>query len=279
MERDRDMGVFLEDDDSETHDAGSTRSPSTVPPMSATVSRSLRSVANSSSSSYGPNTSTTNNNSGGNSNALPALQTRSAADHDGLEPLAEEEADPASFDLVVPAHGLEPLPRYSLEARSELLFSPTHLRAIFDDPALLRRFAEFLRAARPASVPLLRHYLDALKALRAIRYANAIAASSLNLNNAAAPPVPGLRPGFVADTVNESLAARAREAFAVLAREDLPAYVTHTWIRIVSATIKRRIADTLPVHLRDLSQGLAEVFCLTDPSRPDNPIVFASEGA
>lgn len=35
---------------------------------------------------------------------------------------------------------------------------------------------------------------------------------------------------------------------------------------------------TLPPHLREASEGLAEVFCLTDPSRPDNPIVFASEG-
>lgn len=35
---------------------------------------------------------------------------------------------------------------------------------------------------------------------------------------------------------------------------------------------------TLAPHLREASEGLAEVFCLTDPSRPDNPIVFASEG-
>lgn len=34
---------------------------------------------------------------------------------------------------------------------------------------------------------------------------------------------------------------------------------------------------TLPPHLREQSEGLAEVFCLTDPSRSDNPIVFASE--
>lgn len=34
---------------------------------------------------------------------------------------------------------------------------------------------------------------------------------------------------------------------------------------------------TLPPHLKEQSEGLAEVFCLTDPSRSDNPIVFASE--
>ncbi|KAF1956093.1 hypothetical protein CC80DRAFT_68931 [Byssothecium circinans] len=29
--------------------------------------------------------------------------------------------------------------------------------------------------------------------------------------------------------------------------------------------------------MRDLVQGLAEVYCLTDPKQPDNPVVFASE--
>jgi len=33
----------------------------------------------------------------------------------------------------------------------------------------------------------------------------------------------------------------------------------------------------LAPHLREASEGLAEVFCLTDPSRADNPIVFVSE--
>ena len=251
--------------------------------MSATVSRSVKSLANSSSSSYGPTNGNNHNYSGGssNGNGLPALQTKGATDHDGLEPLAEEEVDPASFDLVVPAHGPAP-PRYSLEAQSELLFSAAHLRAIFEDPALLRRFIEFLHALRPSSVPLLRHYLDALKALRAIRYANAVTASLTPVpppkEEEGAPPGGAGFSAPVTATVNEALAARARDAFEILAREDLPAYITHTWIRIVSTTIKKRISDTLPAHLKDMCEGLAEVFCLTDPSRPDNPIVFASEG-
>lgn len=32
------------------------------------------------------------------------------------------------------------------------------------------------------------------------------------------------------------------------------------------------------MRLYSLSEGLAETFCLTDPSKTDNPIVFASEG-
>ena len=35
----------------------------------------------------------------------------------------------------------------------------------------------------------------------------------------------------------------------------------------MSLSISRRITGTLAPHLRDASEGLAEVFCLTDPSR------------
>jgi hypothetical protein len=108
--------------------------------------------------------------------------------------------------------------------------------------------------------------------LKALSYANALAQAQA--------PIGGLdfTNSTAQETSNASLREKADKAFEVLAREDLPAYITHTWIGVVSVTIKRRIAGTLPVHLRDMSQGLAEVFCLTDPARPDNPIVFASEG-
>jgi len=79
-------------------------------------------------------------------------------------------------------------------------------------------------------------------------------------------------------TSNAVLEEKAEAAFEALARDDLPAYITHVWTQTVSLSIKRRITGTLPVQLREMSEGLAEVFCLTDPSRKDNPIVFASEG-
>lgn len=201
--------------------------------------------------------------------SLPALQTK-GGDVDNLEPLAEEEVDPASFDLVVPAHSLGK--QYSLETQSELLFSVKHLGVIFDDPVLLQRFTTYLCAYRPQSVRILVYYLDALKALKAIQYANAV--------TEALAPIEGLdyTKASPAKTMNCGLKEKMSRAFETIANHDLPAYITHTYVQTVSLTIKRRIADTLPVHLRDMSEGLAEVFCLTDPSRPDNPIVFASEG-
>jgi hypothetical protein len=121
-------------------------------------------------------------------------------------------------------------------------------------------------------VPLLTYYLDTLKAMKAINYANSLTGSlkTIDGHDFTADPVTA--------TVNEALAKRATEAFQAMVNHDLPAYITHTYIQTVSITIKRRITDTLAPQLRDLSEGLAEVFCLTDPSRSDNPIVFASEG-
>lgn len=200
--------------------------------------------------------------------SLPALQQKGTEDH--LEPLAEDEIDPDSFDLVgAPEAGAN---QYSLETRSEQLFSTEHLQIIFDDPSLFLRFTSFMSKNRPKSVPVLIYYLDAIKALKALSYSNAIAE--------ALEPIRGFE--FTLTTakhsVNSDLEEKARLAFDALVREDLPAYITYTYIQTVSLSIQRRITGTLPVHLQEASEGLAEVFCLTDPSRPDNPIVFASEG-
>ena len=178
--------------------------------------------------------------------------------------------DPASYDLVAPPKGQKEV--YSLEKRSQTLFSREHLQVIFSNPGLLFKFTSFLSAYRPKSVPVLVFYLDALKALRALHYANAIC-DGLD-------PIEGF--DFTSQrpkpSVNTSLEQKANSAFDVLVREELPAYITHLYIQVVSLSISRRVTGALAPHLLAASEGLAEVFCLTDPSRPDNPIVFASEG-
>lgn len=136
---------------------------------------------------------------------------------------------------------------------------------------MLLKFTTFLGQHRPDSVPVLIYYLDALKALAAIKYANAVAEALEPLEKH------DFTSSLAPKTANEKLEEKAREAFMVLTREDLPAYVTYVWVNVVSTSIRKRITGTMPPHLRDASEGLAEVFCLTDPSREDNPIVFASE--
>lgn len=105
--------------------------------------------------------------------SLPALQQKGLDENDLLEPLQEEDLDPGSFDLVAPVESTSK--QYSLERRSELLFSKEHLKIIFEDPSLLLRFTAFLSYHRAGSIPILIYYLDAVKALKAISYSNAIA--------------------------------------------------------------------------------------------------------
>jgi hypothetical protein len=116
------------------------------------------------------------------------------------------------------------------------------------------------------------YYLDALKSIRAINYANAVAEALEPLDGldfTQHPPRP---------TVNAVLEEKARQAFDVLVREDLPAFITHVFIQVVSVNIQKRITGKLAPPLRETSEGLAEVFCISDPSRADNPIIFASDG-
>lgn len=200
---------------------------------------------------------------------LPPLQTKGPQDdYDRLEPVLED--DPTNFDLVA-APQEQATGIYQMEQRSEQLYSSAHLELIFADPKILLKFTTYLNAYRPQSIRMLVFYLDALKALRAIRYANAIADSLVPLHSHQ------FTLDAARETTNTSLEAKANEAFEVLVRHDLPAYIAYSWTQVVSTSIQRRITGTLAPHLREASEGLAEVFCLSDPSRPDNPIVFASE--
>lgn len=70
---------------------------------------------------------------------------------------------------------MSPTGMYALEKRAEQLFGAEHLRMIFRDSGYLLKFTGFLNAHRPQSIPLLIFFLDSLKAIRAISYANAIA--------------------------------------------------------------------------------------------------------
>jgi hypothetical protein len=198
---------------------------------------------------------------------LPLLQVPPAFD-EADQPISDD--DPASYDLAAPLRTQKQA--YPLEKQSRMLFSREHLQVIFSDPALLFKFTSFLSAHRPQSVPLLVYYLDALKAIRALHYANAIC-DGLD-------PIEGFdfTSQYPTPSVNSFLEQKANSAFDVLVKEELPAYITHLYTQVASLSITRRITGALAPHVEAPSDGLAEVFCLTDPSRPDNPIVFASEG-
>ena len=159
-----------------------------------------------------------------------------------------------------------------LERRAELLFSRQHLQLILADPKLSLKFTEFLRIYRPDTVPILAYYLDVIKALKTIKYAESIIQGLA--------PIPGHE--FTADANSATMAwvleDKADRALDTLAKDDLPAFIAYVYVRTVDVALVDRVTGKEDPKSRGIADGLAEVFVLSDPARPDNPIVFTSEG-
>lgn len=205
-------------------------------------------------------------------NELPLLQATNP--YDGSEqfnPVNEEDGD--TFDLVAPYEG-DAVPLHTLERQADTMFSPEHMLTILRSPCYLARFRDFLVSERPRSIPTLTYYLNACKALKAIQYANALVRLSVDV------PTAGIESAEepVGPTTNSALETRVQDALNALTAEELPAFITATCINITSKVVEERVRGTLPDKFQGTSDALAEVFCLTDPSRPDNPIIFASGG-
>lgn len=159
-----------------------------------------------------------------------------------------------------------------LEQRCELLFSRQHLQLILADPTLSLRFADFLRLYRPDSVPVLAYYLDAVKALKTIKYAESI------INGLGS--IPGHT--FTSETNSATMAwvmeDKSDRALDILVKDDFPAFIAFIYVQTVDVALVDRITGREDPKARYIADGLAEVFVLSDPARPDNPIVFTSEG-
>ena len=159
-----------------------------------------------------------------------------------------------------------------LEQRSELLFSRQHLQLILADLRLSVNFAEFLRTYRPDSVPILAYYLDVVKALKTIKYAESI------INGL--EPIPGH--DFTTEANSATMAwvleDKSDRSLDVLVKDDLPAFLAYIYVQTVDEALVDRVTGRADPKSRGIADGLAEVFVLSDPARPDNPIVFTSEG-
>ena len=173
------------------------------------------------------------------------------------------------FDLAAPMEDGNKLE--SLEIVSELLFSKEHLKVIFAEPSSLLKFTAFLTAHRPQSISTLIYFLDATKALKAISFANAVT------NGLGSILDQGLTT-ITTKAINSELEQNAENAFNLIVENDLPAYTTNLYLQIVKSNMARSSVGSQSPTSVDGPEGFAEVFCLTDPSRPDNPILFASEG-
>ena len=158
----------------------------------------------------------------------------------------------------------------NIDTLSESLFSGDHLRVILKDPSFFLRFTAFLNRYRPHSAPILVRYLEAQKAMKAVEYANALADTIRPTPGEHSSPCP-------AASIDPRFEAKSNRSFDALVNEALPAYITNCLTKVVTESMVREITGQGMPVMRELVGGLAEVFCLADPSVKDCPIVYASE--
>lgn len=190
----------------------------------------------------------------------------------GLEFLDLSSSPDDDFDLHPPSPKGN---NSNAEHLAQRLYSADHLDIILRDPLLAQRFTTFLHRYRPKLVPTLARYLESQKALAAIRYANSLADQLSSKSAPTSRRSSRHKDPVVGDTKLESL---ARKALEDLVSDALPAYITNLMVTVVTEALVKEITGNNTPLMRELVQGLAEVYCLTDPNVADNPIVFASEG-
>jgi PAS domain S-box-containing protein len=178
-----------------------------------------------------------------------------------------EQENEGNYDLKPPPPSVS---TNNGEALAEQLFSAEHLDVILSDRTLNTRFTSFLNRYRPQANPILARYQLIQKAKSAIQYANAIAESLTEASSSYGLKTP-------AAILDRKFEAESRKATEELVNDALPAYVTHKLIGVVTECLVKEITGNSAPIMRDMVPGLAEVYCLTDPSVPDNPIVYASE--
>jgi hypothetical protein len=212
---------------------------------------------------------------------LPRIDSASETSDYDDEPSNDDAGDtgytlrPSRYSTDIEhAYDLSPPPPTNTDRRAEAiaeqLFSVDHLDVILRDNAQLQRFTTFLMRYRAHCVPVLVRYLDSQKALKAIQYANALADQITQQ-----PSWPTKASAASLDPQFEHLSQRALHD---LVTEALPAYVTSSLVDVVTELLNKEIMGRNTPVMRELVHGLAEVYCLSDPTQEGNPIVFASEG-
>ena len=184
-----------------------------------------------------------------------------------------EMSDANDFDLKAPAPKPKPP---SVESLSELLFSAGHLNAILHDSREIARFTAFLNKYKPDYQPLILRYLETQKAIKAIEYANAVAEGAPVAHDEGDKAVETTVPS-VAATLDKTFEEASTTSFTALVGTALPTYVTYCLTKLVTECLINEITGRQTSLMQNLVGGLSEVFCLTDPSQDDNPIIYASE--
>lgn len=182
------------------------------------------------------------------------------------EPTSQGSDEAGAYDLKPPPPSVR---HENIEELAGRLYSADHLDLILRDQNSGPRFIRFLNEFKPQHAKILTHYLEAKKAITAIQYANAIADQI--------PALPGEAP-HIAATLDEAFEEKSQKIVEDLVEEALPAYLTHRLVSQVTDVMVKEITGNGTPLMRELIPSLAEVYCISDPSLPDNPLVYASEG-
>ncbi|KAK5094730.1 hypothetical protein LTR70_003880 [Exophiala xenobiotica] len=185
--------------------------------------------------------------------------------------MAEVSSETEDFDLNPPKPRSKPP---SLETISELLFSSGHLDSLLHHPPQLARFSAFLQKYIPHYHPLLAQYLETQKAIKAVAYANAVAEGLKPKDTGEGTTTETRRQAATLDSEFEAI---SNASFRALVGDALPTFISFSLVKIVSECLTNEITGRSTPVMRDLVEGLSEVFCLTDPNQEDNPIIYASE--
>ncbi|RKF61481.1 hypothetical protein OnM2_041062 [Erysiphe neolycopersici] len=176
------------------------------------------------------------------------------------------------FDLKPP-----PPPTEAHDSRIEdvmkRLYSEEHLYYVLRDQSQFQRFMSFLNRYKPNLVPNLTRYMEMRKAMKAVEYANAVARTI---------QWPSHSDYYKFSRIDAAQTDVRFEDYAtrevhVLISEALPAWITYLLVNVVSDCVIRDITGlSLPI-IRELVGTLGEVFCISDPTQKDNPIIYCSE--
>lgn len=141
--------------------------------------------------------------------------------------------DTDDFDLRPPARVKKSMPT---DEYSEQLFSDGHLETILHDPELLFRFSAFLQRYRPQFAPALAIHIETQKAIKAVEYANAVAASIASHGHG-----PDNERDVSAAHLYTSFQDMSKEALETLLSEALPAYISYNLIKATSEILVNEI--------------------------------------
>ena len=153
-----------------------------------------------------------------------------------------------------------------------LLFSRQHLQFVLEDQNMSNEFKAFVHTHRPGSVPLLARYINLDKALKSITYAEAI---MQGLEAVEDHPFTKEASRVAMPWVIQGQIDKALDIFLI---DDFRAFIAHFYVKIAVSALADSVMGDQNQADSGMADGLAEVFVLSDPARPDNMIIYSSEG-